>query len=92
MAYEIEGQQLHQQAVTTLVSCGSGVISLGETCQAEFAGPRKTVVIFVEISAQGSVGHPWRYDSRYWTKPVGNPAQGNNVSMVQWLPFAEVVH
>jgi hypothetical protein len=91
MAYDIEDQQLHQQAVTMLVSCGA-VISSGKTCQAEFLGLRKIDIVFNEICAQRSVGHPWRYDSWYWTKPVGKPVQSKNVIMAQWFPLVEVIH
>jgi hypothetical protein len=57
MAYDIEDQQLHQQAVTVFVSF-SAVVSLGKACKAEFVGLRKTVIVYIEISDQRSVGHP----------------------------------
>lgn len=91
MTYDIEDQQLHQQAVATLVS-RDAAISWEKTYQTEFVGSREYVIVSIKIRAQGSVGHPWRYDGWYWTEPVGNPAQRKNVIMAQWFPLAEVVH
>lgn len=50
------------------------------------------VISFVHRKRIESVGHPWRYDRWYWTKPVGNPAQGEDVIMALWFPLAGVVH